>query len=365
MHTLAVRIADTLEGLTLNHLRPLARAAGIRIQRHYKKGHLKWLLRSDLLTQWRQTIEAQARQSPPPPLPPLLEPRPRQPLPCRSALAATTTPPPLLSPTLPPLPQQPPPRLQPQVYNRQTHPARNGSDAKVYNDQTHPAHGVYDIQTLAGTRTRTGSNKPLVRGLKIMQLNACSLSARKEEVAKLVSEFTPHVVALQETWCPNVSPVIPGYLLAARSDRIYRKGGGTMIYVLEELARRQIPLHHTSAACEATMIEFKLGSAKFTLVNVYWPPPGSKGAASQEQFVTLAREILAHEPHMVLGDLNATLENGRLVALEELFEVSQLFVHPTAEPTSLRGQQESSPDIGMVAVQYLHLTHVHIPQDRC
>ena len=78
--------------------------------------------------------------------------------------------------------------------------------------------------------------------LKCMNLNARSLTGKMEELREMVREIKPHIIGVTETWgkeeINDAYFKMDNYILY-RNDRVGKKGGGTMLYISNQLGQRE------------------------------------------------------------------------------------------------------------------------------
>ncbi|KAG5880707.1 hypothetical protein JTB14_013331 [Gonioctena quinquepunctata] len=103
---------------------------------------------------------------------------------------------------------------------------------------------------------------------------------RKRKTVKKRKEKKYDVIGLTETWLhpeiPDRALDIEGYRFI-RSDRLVRRGGGTGVYIKNNLVYKVI-LKGTFDYLEQLWIEIKLEKNKYALGIVYRPPNSDSGA---------------------------------------------------------------------------------------
>ena len=111
--------------------------------------------------------------------------------------------------------------------------------------------------------------------LSCMYLNARSLTNKTSLLSNYAQSYKPDIIAITETWANSDTPDgfyhIPGYNLF-RSDRIDRRGGGVMIFILNSVLSSEVSLLR-SHEFESICIKVKLKRGTYLgLLCVYRPP---------------------------------------------------------------------------------------------
>lgn len=113
--------------------------------------------------------------------------------------------------------------------------------------------------------------------------NAQSLCARKtsklDELRHVLSKSKVDVACFTESWLTSRitdrSVAIPGYR-SVRNDRVYKRGGGIVVYYKEHLSCLKVMSTEVSTESndktECLALEFCLCGEKFVVVTVYNPP---------------------------------------------------------------------------------------------
>lgn len=141
--------------------------------------------------------------------------------------------------------------------------------------------------------------------------NIQSLRPKLDELSLIMSNQALDLVCLTETWLtPEVESNlvnIPGFTLV-RSDRISRRGGGTAIYIRDELAFETTDLHERlSTEAEGTLVDFP--GLNFFVFCIYVPPNlnSSTLSAITDDITDITDDHLKWAPNrnfVILGDFN-------------------------------------------------------------
>lgn len=148
--------------------------------------------------------------------------------------------------------------------------------------------------------------KPL-KGLKIIQLNCCSLISKIDEIRlTLVSCSEFHILCITESWFkPYHSSElfnIPNYVLVrldcTRTSRngAFIHGGGVACYIRDDLIYQELEFNHSTVDLELLTLSLLLPDLrKYYLCIVYRPPSGNYSIAINK-----------------LKDVISSLKEGRL-----------------------------------------------------
>ena len=112
--------------------------------------------------------------------------------------------------------------------------------------------------------------------ISVLQLNANGIRARRTELSNRVAKSRPNVIAIQETGLdPKLEAVsLSGYNVADRKDRTDRKGGGSLIYVRDDMPYTTIDVTRQNGPADITAVQIHPRATEaITVINVYNPPP--------------------------------------------------------------------------------------------
>ena len=144
----------------------------------------------------------------------------------------------------------------------------------------------------------------------ITLFNAQSLLPKFDEVKAVISLKSSSIVCITETWLNDTVDTslvcIPGYSLS-RSDRTTKRGGGTAVYVKENLNFTPVSvsnLHYRSDCCIIDVITINL-----LLICIYIPPNVKADNLRQihDMLVMIVDDHLSCKPYYsyaIVGDLN-------------------------------------------------------------
>src|SRR5580692_6781056 len=153
-----------------------------------------------------------------------------------------------------------------------------------------------------------------------MQWNACSILAHLGELKTYLSscKCLPEIICLQETWLKdNKQFSLKGYEIVRRDRKTETHGGGvaTLIKSGINFSVLEVPDNF-----ECIVVEVKLKTCKYTIVNVYNPP-------DVDIDVECYKKLFSYRNCIITGDFNAhnTLWGGSQVncrgeILENLLE---------------------------------------------
>ena len=166
----------------------------------------------------------------------------------------------------------------------------------------------------------------------ILHWNVNSLMKHQDELITYLNETKPDVICLNETKLRSrPAPNLPGYNIAARSDRTNNLGGGTSIYTKEGIHTSDVTTEEED--CCATEIEIQ--KQKVTIISAYW------GFIRQPSTQKIQQLIQGKEA-ILLGDFNAKHptwektcnERGRL--LHQMIKDNSLIVLNKPDETTFR-----------------------------
>ena len=126
-------------------------------------------------------------------------------------------------------------------------------DAELLNSQlqqspskTEIFRETIDLNGHTGTQTNGQINKTK-KTLKCMTLNAQSLNRKMDELKKMVRLTKPHIIGITETWgkekINDAYFKIDNYTMY-RNDREGKRGGGTILYITNQLRQRDCKTLH-------------------------------------------------------------------------------------------------------------------------
>ena len=135
--------------------------------------------------------------------------------------------------------------------------------------------------------------------------------SKADELGIICANITPEILCLTETWLSSeVSSnflAIKGYTLV-RSDRTHKRGGGTAIYIRDEISFEAISCtNYFKDVAEGTCVD--LLNSKLILLCMYIPPNSTADALTliEEDICGLVDAQLTRTPDrelIILGDFN-------------------------------------------------------------
>lgn len=145
------------------------------------------------------------------------------------------------------------------------------------------------------------------RALHVVHLNAQSLIKHFGEVNRIFEDVNIDVIMISETWLreslPDVLVSLKGFKFYKRS-RLSRVGGGTAIYVRDDLKSKVIFSSSEEDGPECLFVEIELQGKKI-LVSVIYRPPKIKFITELEEMIH--NYITAYEHVIIMGDFNCDL----------------------------------------------------------
>lgn len=169
---------------------------------------------------------------------------------------------------------------------------------------------------------RIGLNSPsdltTCKGLKIVQLNCCSLLKKIDGIRQtLIAQSDIHILCITESWfkphhCSDLLN-IPNYSLI-RLDRTrtamngsFIHGGGVACYIREDVNYQELDLNYSTVDLELLTITILLEDhRKYFLCILYRPPSGNYTVALNKltDVLTTIREIRNRHSIILGGDFN-------------------------------------------------------------
>lgn len=159
-------------------------------------------------------------------------------------------------------------------------------------------------------------NAALITGkLNLCHGNAQSLCARRsnklDEVKNLLKDSKVGIACFTESWLTsqtsNRSIAVPGYSLV-RNDRLYRRGGGIVIYYKEGLHCSKVYSTELSSTSddltECLAVELRFGNERVLLMCVYNPPENDCSNFLYEKLTDFA---VRYENVVLIGDFNTDM----------------------------------------------------------
>ena len=132
-----------------------------------------------------------------------------------------------------------------------------------------------------------------------------------DELASLVSKNID-VLVVNETKLdlsfPSEQFFIPGFSPPYRVDRT-GNGGGTMVYVREDIPSKQLTKHTFSENIEGIFIELNFRKHKLLVLGTYRPPYSDKQVYFNSISNSLDLYLTKYEKFVLLGDFNVNMNN--------------------------------------------------------
>ena len=142
-------------------------------------------------------------------------------------------------------------------------------------------------------------------------LNVNSLRYKFDEIKSLVSGKID-VFVINETKLDSSFPTeqfyIPGFRVPYRIDRD-RNGGGTMIYVREDIPSKELTRHTFKDDIEGIFIELNFKKYKILVLGTYRPPNSDKLDYFDSISNSLDLYLTKYEKFVLLGDFNVNVNN--------------------------------------------------------
>ena len=142
-------------------------------------------------------------------------------------------------------------------------------------------------------------------------LNVNSLRYKFEEIKSLVSGKVD-VFVINETKLDSSFPTeqfaIPGFGLPYRMDRD-GNGGGTMIYVREDIPNKELTRHTFKDNIEGIFVELNFRKYKILVLGTYRPPNSDKLDYFNNISNSLDLYLPKYEKFVLLGDFNVNVNN--------------------------------------------------------
>ena len=165
-----------------------------------------------------------------------------------------------------------------------------------------------------------------------MQWNCQGLRAKYEELKLLIQDFSPIVIALQETKLDSHTPCPRNYsCFRTEYDPVFGCHGGSLLYVRQDIPHISLPIN-TSLQAVAVQVSLK---RQYSICSLYLPP---NNPVTVEDLKDLLQQL--PKPFIILGDLNArhpvwgdivTNQKGNIIS--SLIEAEDLGIMNTGEPT--------------------------------
>ena len=118
----------------------------------------------------------------------------------------------------------------------------------------------------------TSTDKPITKCPKNMSeaghirvcLNARSIVNKKNELNITVEDIDPHIISITESWAntdiTDAEFGLTGYVMFRR-DRIGRRGGGVILYIIESIQAYEIKLEREADCDEAVWCKIVSGNS--------------------------------------------------------------------------------------------------------
>ena len=165
--------------------------------------------------------------------------------------------------------------------------------------------------------------------------NARSILPKLDELSAICSLYSPHIVAVVETWLSHdildSELVLPGYYLF-RLDR-NRRGGGVCVYVSTSLVAMPVHLPDSNPSLELLVLNLQFSGSVFNLATFYRPPSSSHDFVQLLSVLASLPSLSAHDLILV-GDFNVDFSTpspllSELQTATDLFDLHQFVRHPT------------------------------------
>ena len=164
-------------------------------------------------------------------------------------------------------------------------------------------------------------------------LNVNSLRYKFDEIKSLVSGKID-IFVINETKLDSSFPTeqfhIPGFSLPYRMDRD-RNGGGTMIYVREDIPSKELTRHTFKEDIEGIFIELNFKKYKILVLGTYRPPNSDKLEYFDSISKSLDLYLTKYEKFVLLGDFNVNVNNTDPIFTEfiEKYGAKNIVKNPT------------------------------------
>lgn len=205
--------------------------------------------------------------------------------------------------------------------------------------------------TLSNTHTNNTEN---IENIIIIQLNVNSIRSldKRHQLEMFLKQHKPHIMLCSETNLNNRYKINFKNYNIHRCDRETNSGGGTAIFINNNIAfeRIAIPNDIKSIECCAIKIKTKDGM-KIVLVSIYKPPTSKIIASELTKLVKLepnAKVIIAGDfnAHNKLWNSHKNCITGNQIEkwYNDHKDALKLQIFSTKEPTCFRGENPSNID---------------------
>lgn len=173
--------------------------------------------------------------------------------------------------------------------------------------------------------------------LKISHINVRSLVLHFDEFKTTISDKNFDVIGVTETWLsPNIKDDIvklDGYLLE-RCDRVYGRGGGTAIYVRNDL-RYEVIFSESHDFLECIWVKISTKKETFVFGTIYRPPKSNGNLFLDRLEDNISSLYSLYNNIFCVGDFNIdilqcdNLLTQQLILTMEPFNLEQIITEPT------------------------------------
>lgn len=187
----------------------------------------------------------------------------------------------------------------------------------------------------------------MMSSLRVIQWNCYSVQSAYPDLSSLVTNLSPDVLLLQESWLsPPIHFSLPNFR-SYRLDRTTRRGGGLLILISSGLVHSAtVIFEHISPSCEILAVRLCLPNrGPLTLINTYCP----SGFVPSPTFESVLR--VAGPDFILAGDFNAhhvswgNKTNCHGLDLSFWIGLHGLAVGNDGSFTYVRGLCRSTPDV--------------------
>ncbi len=185
------------------------------------------------------------------------------------------------------------------------------------------------------------SNYIKSKGMKILHMNARSLSSKIDEIRLLIEELKPDLFCVCESWLncdiSDIEVELSDYHLLRKDRSDGRIGGGIAFYIRKNRNFEYERINNeTSFEFITLKLKFKNKKA-FYVSSVYRPPDSSISTNNWNEFLDLL-SCPAGSEHIILGDINVDLlksDSKEWINSAKISGYNQLIDSPTRVTDSL------------------------------
>ncbi|PFX14361.1 hypothetical protein AWC38_SpisGene21486 [Stylophora pistillata] len=186
----------------------------------------------------------------------------------------------------------------------------------------------------------TQPSPSLMKGLRLLHLNICSLRNKMDELRLFCDEHKPHIVTINETWLDDsftdAEIALPGYNVM-RKDRD-ENGGGVVVCIVEQLNYSRLEestIQTRNDKFESIWFEVCQPKTKKILCGAIYKTPDADPAAFTSWVEEILNNVMSNDSEIVLiGEfnlnyLNPTSASKHFQQATKSFHLKQIITKPT------------------------------------